>query len=152
MKHVATSVIPLKLKLSEAITDNNNSLSKQLTKNLNSENTLSMEQKNIRSDTNDMNEIFSKFHINYKVVVEPIKDKDVPKTKYNKTLNKFIPFLQFKKLSIMEPNVFDYRKEVENLILQNLTEIRRWYQYSNRLALESEEARLKREQEIYSPH
>ena len=52
----------------------------------------------------------------------------------------------------MEPNVFDYRKEVENLILQNLTEIRRWYQYSNRLVLESEENRLKKEKEIYTPH
>ena len=43
-------------------------------------------------------------------------------------------------------------EEIENLILQNLTEIRRWYQYSNRLALESEENRLKQEAEIYSPH
>ena len=33
-----------------------------------------------------------------------------------------------------------------------MTEIRRWYQYSNRLILESEENRLKREEEIYSPH
>jgi len=105
-----------------------------------------------KSDYTNNLEIFNKFHINYKVVVEPIKDKDVPKTKYNKTLNKFIPFLQLKKISLIDPKIIDYRKEIENLILINLTEIRRWYQYSNRLALESEENRLKREQEIYSPH
>jgi len=105
-----------------------------------------------KSDYTNNLEIFNKFHINYKVAVEPIKDKDVPKTKYNKTLNKFIPFLQLKKISLIDPKIIDYRKEIENLILINLTEIRRWYQYSNRLALESEENRLKREQEIYSPH
>ena len=92
-----------------------------------------------------------KFHFNYKVI-EEIKEKSVPKTKYNKTLNKFIPFLQFKKISLIQPDILKYRKEVENTILQNLTEIRRWYQYSNRLVLESEENRLKREEQIYAPH
>ena len=91
-----------------------------------------------------------KFHFNYKVV-EEYKEKAVPKTKYNKSLNKFIPYLQFKKISLIQPDIFNHRKEIENLILQNLTEIRRWYQYSNRLVLESEENRLKREQIIYSP-
>ena len=37
-------------------------------------------------------------------------------------------------------------------LMSHLTELRRWYQYSNRLVLESEENRLKREEEIYSPH
>ena len=117
------------------------------------DNTLESPRKNdvISDNTNNL-EIFNKFHINYKVVVEPIKDKDVPKTKYNKTLNKFIPFIQLKKISLIDPSIIDYRKEIENMILLNLTEIRRWYQYSNRLVLESEENRLKREQEIYSPH
>ena len=87
--------------------------------------------KNISNDiTNSSSnlDIFDKFHINYKIILEPIKDKDVPKTKYNKTLNKFIPYIQLKKLSLMEPEVYNYRKEIENLVLQNLTEIRRWYQ------------------------
>ena len=123
-------------------------LSKRPSKNIPSEKT----DKNIKPQININIETFEKFHINYKVILEPNKDKDVPKTKYNKTLNKFIPFIQLKKIAIMEPNVFEYRKEVENLILQNLTEIRRWYQYSNRLVLENEEVRLKREQEIYLPH
>ena len=92
-----------------------------------------------------------KFHYNYKVIEEN-KEKAVPKTKYNKTLNKFIPFLQLKNISLLQPDIMDYRKEVENVILQNLTEIRRWYQYSSRLVLENEEARLKREEEIYSMH
>ena len=95
--------------------------------------------------------VFDKFHCNYKVT-ENHKEKAVPKTKYNKTLNKFIPFLQFKKISLIQPDIINYRKEIENTILQNLTEIRRWYQYSNRLILESEENRIKREEEIYSPH
>ena len=128
------------------------SISKQPSKNVSNvsnDNT----QKIIKTQNSSSNlDLFDKFHINYKIVLEPIKDKDVPKTKYNKTLNKFIPYLQLKNISLMEPDVFNYRKEIENLILQNLTEIRRWYQYSNRLALESEEARLKREEEIYSPH
>ena len=55
-------------------------------------------------------------------------------------------------MSLLDPNIINYRKEVENIILQNLTEIRRWYQYSNRLVLESEENRLKKEKEIYTPH
>ena len=92
-----------------------------------------------------------KFHFNYKII-ELNKEKIVPKTKYNKSLNKFIPFLQFKKISLIQPDIINYKKEVENVILQNLTEIRRWYQYSNRLVLESEENRLKREEEIYSMH
>ena len=92
-----------------------------------------------------------KFHFNYNVEEEN-KDKNIPKTKYNKSLNKFIPYLQFKKISLIQPDILDYRKDVENIILQNLTEIRRWYQYSNILVLESEENRLKREEEIYSPH
>ena len=93
----------------------------------------------------------NKFHFNYKVI-EPLKEKEIIKTKYSKSLNKFIPFLQLKKMSLLEPNIINYRKEVENIILQNLTEIRRWYQYSNRLVLESEENRLKKEKEIYTPH
>ena len=93
----------------------------------------------------------SKFHTNYKVIEEN-KEKSVPRTKYNKSLNKFIPYLQFQKMSLIQPDITDYRKQVENIILQNLTEIRRWYQYSNRLVLESEENRLKREEQIYSPH
>ena len=93
---------------------------------------------------------FEKFHFNYKVIEEK-KEKDVPKTKYNKSLNKFIPFLQFQNISVIQPDIIGYKKEVENIILQNLTEIRRWYQYSNRLVLESEENRLKREEQIYSP-
>ena len=97
------------------------------------------------------NVCLDKFHFNY-TVIEENKEKAVPKTKYNKSLNKFIPFLQLKKLSLIESDILNYRKEVENVILQNLTEIRRWYQYSNRLILENEEARLKREEEIYSMH
>ncbi len=93
---------------------------------------------------------FNKFHINYKVIEEN-KEKSVPRTKYNKSLNKFIPYLQFKRISLFQPDIINYRKQVENIILQNLTEIRRWYQYSNRLILESEENRLKREEKIYSP-
>ena len=124
-------------------------VSKQESKNITNDNL----PKNIKMQNNSINlDVFDKFHINYKVILEPIKDKDIPKTKYNKSLNKFIPYLQLKKIALMEPNVYNYRKEIENLILQNLTEIRRWYQYSNRLVLESEENRLKREKEIYSPH
>ena len=104
---------------------------------------------------NNTNKIFSnvsydKFHFNYQVIEEKI-EKSAPKTKYNKTLNKFIPYLQLKKISLIQTDILSYRKEIENTILQNLTEIRRWYQYSNRLILESEEARTKREQEIYAP-
>ena len=123
-------------------------ISKQPSKNVSIDNT----SKILKKENSNNIELFDKFHINYKVILEPNKDKEVQKTKYNKSLNKFIPFLQFKKISLMEPDIFNYRKEIENLILQNLTEIRRWYQYSNRLALESEENRLKREAEIYSPH
>ena len=99
----------------------------------------------------DGNISFNKFHTNYKVIEEN-KDKSAPRTKYNKSLNKFIPYLQFQKMSLIQPDIVDYRKQVENIILQNLTEIRRWYQYSNRLVLESEENRIKREEQIYSPH
>ena len=132
-----------------------NQIQNQIQNQESKDNALESPRKNSTSTKSDYTnnlEIFNKFHINYKVVVEPIKDKDVPKTKYNKTLNKFIPFLQLKKISLIDPKIIDYRKEIENLILINLTEIRRWYQYSNRLVLESEENRLKREQEIYSPH
>ena len=147
-KIVTSSVFQNKIgKISENEKESNQ-ISKQTSQNLSPE----KGNKDIKSQISNNIEIFDKFHINYKVIVETLKDKDVQKTKYNKTLNKFIPFLQFKKMALLEPNVFDYRKEVENLILQNLTEIRRWYQYSNRLILENEETRLKREQEIYSPH
>ena len=132
-----------------------NQIQNQIQNQESKDNALESPRKNSTSTKSDYTnnlEIFNKFHINYKVVVEPIKDIDVPKTKYNKTLNKFIPFLQLKKISLIDPKIIDFRKEIENLILINLTEIRRWYQYSNRLVLESEENRLKREQEIYSPH
>ena len=93
---------------------------------------------------------FDKFHTDYQVIEENY-EKFLPKTKPNKTLNRFIPFLQYKKISFFEPDIFQFKKEIENIILQNLTEIRRWYQYSNRLVLESEENRLKREEKIFSP-
>ena len=118
------------------------------------QNNQNVSNKTSKKDSNNFragNISFEKFHFNYKVIEEK-KEKDVPKTKYNKSLNKFIPFLQFQKISLIQPDILDYRKDVENIILQNLTEIRRWYQYSNRLVLENEENRLKREEEIYSPH
>ena len=93
---------------------------------------------------------FDKFHSDYKVIEENT-DKSLPKTKQNKSLNRFIPFLQYQKISLIQPDIFEFKKEIENIILQNLTEIRRWYQYSNRLVLESEETRLKREEKIFSP-
>ena len=93
---------------------------------------------------------FDKFHTYYQVIEEN-SEKFLPKTKENKSLNRFIPFLQYKNISLIQPDIFQFTKEIENIILQNLTEIRRWYQYSNRLVLESEEARLKREQKIFSP-
>jgi len=93
---------------------------------------------------------FDKFHTDYKVIEENT-DKSLPKTKQNKSLNRFIPFLQYQKISLIQPDIFEFKKEIENIILQNLTEIRRWYQYSNRLVLESEETRLKREEKIFSP-
>ena len=93
---------------------------------------------------------FDKFHTDYKVIEEN-SDKSLPKTKQNKSLNRFIPFLQYQKISLIQPDIFEFKKEIENIILQNLTEIRRWYQYSNRLVLESEETRLKREEKIFSP-
>ena len=93
---------------------------------------------------------FNKFHINYKIKEES-KEVSSPKTRYNKSLNKFIPYLQIKRLSLLQSDLPNFRKDIENIILQNLTEIRRWYQYANRSVLESEEARLKREEEIYSP-
>ena len=93
---------------------------------------------------------FDKFHTDYQVKEEN-SEKFLPKTKQNKSLNRFIPFLQYKKVSFIQPDIFEFKKEIENIILQNLTEIRRWYQYSNRLVLESEETRLKREQKIFSP-
>jgi len=93
---------------------------------------------------------FDKFHTDYQVKEEN-SEKFLPKTKQNKSLNRFIPFLQYKKVSFIQPDIFEFKKDIENIILQNLTEIRRWYQYSNRLVLESEETRLKREQKIFSP-
>ena len=132
--------------------NNASNASKQQSKNVSLNTSNQKTDRSYKKQTSTNIDMFEKFHINYQVIIEPIKDKDIPKTKYNKSLNKFIPYLQLKKISIMEPDIFDYRKEIENLILQNLTEIRRWYQYSNRLVLESEENRLKREKEIYSPH
>jgi len=93
---------------------------------------------------------FDKFHTDYQIKEEN-SEKFLPKTKQNKSLNRFIPFLQYKKVSFIQPDIFEFKREIENIILQNLTEIRRWYQYSNRLVLESEETRLKREQKIFSP-
>ena len=93
---------------------------------------------------------FDKFHTDYQVIEENSQNS-LPKIKQNKSLNRFIPFLQYKKISLIQPDIFQFKKEIENIILQNLTEIRRWYQYSNRLVLESEETRLKREQKIFSP-
>ena len=129
----------------------NSRVSKDLSANAN--NNVNMNVNNIKKEEIPLrgNISLDKFHYNYKVIEEN-KEKSVPRTKYNKTLNKFIPFLQLKNLSLIQPDILNFRKEVENVILQNLTEIRRWYQYSNRLILENEEARLKREEEIYSMH
>ena len=148
-KLLQSTISPSKLKNKSSEKNNEtNPVSKQPSKNIPSESPI----KTLKSKENSIIDIFDKFHINYKVIIEPIKDKDIPKNKYNKTLNRFIPFIQLKKISLLDPDIINCRKEIENVVLQNLTEIRRWYQYSNRLVLESEENRLKREAEFYLPH
>ena len=154
-KTLSNSISPTKLnnKILENKKSTEQTPNKQKENNNNININVSLGQKkseNLQKNQNDISYL-NKFHFNYKVI-EPLKEKEIPKTKYNKSLNKFIPFLQLKKMSLLEPNIINYRKEVENIILQNLTEIRRWYQYSNRLVLESEENRLKKEKEIYTPH
>ena len=156
-----TSSNPIKKAISSSVNMNllSNKASNTATEKKENEQTQNIQNKNQNNAAKKENttklrvagNILEKFHFNYKVI-EEYKEKAAPKTKYHKSLNKFIPFLQFQKISLIEPDIINYRKEVENTILQNLTEIRRWYQYSNRLVLESEENRLKREEEIYSPH
>jgi hypothetical protein len=44
-----------------------------------------------------------------------------------KSLNKFIPFINLSDLFLLNPSIASEQKELENIIIRNLTEIRRLY-------------------------